>query len=100
MDTMVSQGSNFSSGRKLRLIRLCRCADCFESLLYAHANLYLIVNSSSFIVLQYTDKIKYKMLTSVIETNDMFTNLYVVKVLISWPKILLFSLSHTIQAFR
>ena len=45
--SMGSQGSNISLGRKLRLIRLCKCADCFEHSLNAHANMYIMLDISS-----------------------------------------------------
>ena len=44
----VAEGPNISSGGKLRLIRLCRLTDWFESLLYAHTNLYCVLHTGSF----------------------------------------------------
>ena len=42
---MGRQGFNASSDEKLiLLIRLRGCPDCFESSLYAHANLYLMLH--------------------------------------------------------
>ena len=35
--SMGSQGSNVSSGRKLRLVKVCLCTDSFESLGYLTA---------------------------------------------------------------
>ena len=46
--TKCSQGSKVSSGIKLRLIRLYGCTDRLDSSLYANANLYLMLDSSSF----------------------------------------------------
>ena len=50
--SMGSQGSYFSSGRKLRLIRLNGCADRYESSRYTHANLYLMLDTGSNVVSQ------------------------------------------------
>ena len=46
--SMGSQGSNISSGRKLRLIRLCRCTGWSGFLMGTHANLYLMLDTGSF----------------------------------------------------
>ena len=43
--SMGTQRSNISSGGKLRLIILYRCADRSESSLYTHANLHLILDT-------------------------------------------------------
>ena len=48
--SMGSQGSNVSLGRKLRLITLCGFTGWFKFLLYTHANLYLMLDTSSFVV--------------------------------------------------
>ena len=48
--SMGSRGFNVSSEWKTKtLIRLCGCTDWFQSSLYAHSKLYLILGSGSFI---------------------------------------------------
>ena len=48
--SMGNQASNLPSDGKLRLIRLRSCAEWFESLLSAHDNLYLMLDTGSIIV--------------------------------------------------
>ena len=51
---MSSQELNISSCAKLRPIRLCGCADWFESALYTHTNLYLMMNREKRLCNAYT----------------------------------------------
>ena len=88
------QSSIVSLCGKLRLIILCGCADWCESLLFAHANLYLMRDTGITAQLTYWNchrKLPYLTVYSIITSFDAFENIMNLKILWKMEHLLFWS---------